>query len=106
MLPVDVLAIVAQHGLSLQHHVETFMLEGDDAFVQRACDLLFEISQENLTLSDDVVEAESDANRRAVFTGLLMLYDELRFQNERRAQAETQLRQREARMSALIEQAK
>jgi signal transduction histidine kinase len=97
---------VAQHRRSLQHHVEPFMLEADDAFVQRVCDLLFEISQENLTLSDDVVEAESDANRRAVFTGLLMLYDELRFQNERRAQAEIQLRQREARMSALIEQAK
>src|SRR5262245_53165223 len=82
------------------------MLEDDEAFVQRLCDLLFEISQESLTLTDQAVESELDANRRAVFTGLLMLDDELRFQNNRRAEAELQLRQREARMARLIDQAK
>jgi len=81
-------------------------LDADDAFVQRVCDLLFEISQETFALSDDAVEAEPEAGRRAVYTGLLMLNDELRFQNEQRENAENTLRRREARMSALIELAK
>jgi signal transduction histidine kinase len=82
------------------------MLEADDAFVQRVCDLLFEISQESLSITDDAIQEEEDQGRRAVLTGLLMLHDELRYQNEQRTEAEARLRAREARMSAIIEQAK
>jgi signal transduction histidine kinase len=80
--------------------------EGDETFAQQICDLLFDISQESFTLDDTAIEAEPNVGRRAVFTGLLMLNDELRFQNEQRSLAEAQLRHREARMRALIDLAK
>lgn len=82
------------------------MLEADDDFVQQICDLLFDVSQDTFTLDDEAIEAEPDTARRAVFTGLLMLHDELRFQNEQRSAAENQLRHREARTRALIDLAK
>ena len=42
------------------------MLEADEDFVQQVCDLLFEISQESLTLTDEAVEAETEPGKRAV----------------------------------------
>ncbi|MCA9622396.1 MAG: hypothetical protein KC731_25410 [Myxococcales bacterium] len=78
----------------------------EEEFVQQICDLLFDISQDSFQLDDSAIEAEPDDGRRAVFTGLLMLRDELSFQNEQRSAAEAQLRHREARTRALIDLAK
>lgn len=85
---------------------EEELIEADEAFAQQICDLLFDISQESFVLDDEAIEAEPNVARRAVFTGLLMLNDELRFQNEQRSAAEAQLRNREARTRALIDLAK
>jgi signal transduction histidine kinase len=82
------------------------MLEVDESFAQRICDLLFEISQDTFSLDDEAIESEPQADVRAVLTGLLMLHDELRFQNDQRALAEVQVLRREARLRAIIDLAK
>ncbi|MCA9622676.1 MAG: hypothetical protein KC731_26835 [Myxococcales bacterium] len=78
----------------------------DVAFLEEICDILFEIGQYRFPLENAFIEAEPDAARRAVYTGLLMLHDELQFQNEQRGAVEAQLRHREARTRALIDLAK
>jgi signal transduction histidine kinase len=81
-------------------------MEVDEDFVQRVCDLLFEISQNNCSLDDDTVEAEPDQGRRAVYTGLLMLSDDLTFQSERREAAQLEMLKRERRLHAVFDVAK
>jgi signal transduction histidine kinase len=81
-------------------------VEVDEDFVQRVCDLLLEISQGRFSLDDVAIEAEDDVGRRAVFTGLLMLNDELTFQNEQRIAAQNETLKRETRLRALFDVAK
>ena len=78
----------------------------DSAFTHRLCDLLYDFASNQLTLTDADVAREPDEGKRAVLTGLLMLYDELRHENERRTQAENQLRAEETKLRTLMDAAK
>jgi len=78
----------------------------DDDFTERLFDLIFEVSQESFSLTEADIEREEDEHRRAIMTGLLMLHDELRYQNEQRTLAEEQAKRREERLRALVDLAK
>jgi signal transduction histidine kinase len=82
-------------------------VEAEENFTQSVCDVLFEISQGECSLDDDVIAAmETDLDRRSVYTGLLMLHDDLRYQHKQREAAQYELLQREERLRAIFDLAK
>ncbi len=81
--------------------------DADGDFAQHVCDLLFEISQGTLSLSDDdIEEMDVGVERRSVYTGLLMLHDDLRYQKEQTEAAQRRLARREQRLRAIFDLAK
>ncbi len=75
-------------------------------FCERVCDVLHEISSGECSITEEGIEEHHDPNQRAVYTGLLMLHEDLLYQAERRAEAELELRRRQERQAALFDLAK
>lgn len=81
-------------------------MSDESDFTERVCDMLHEISQGECEISEEYIESIEDPNQQAVFTGLLMLQEDLRYQAEQRAEAEAELQRRQERQRALFDLAK
>lgn len=75
-------------------------------FTERVCTLLHEISQGHCSIDEADVDSLHDPHQQAVFTGLLMLHEEMTFHAEQREAAEQELRRRQQRQLALVDLAK
>lgn len=75
-------------------------------FTERVCTLLHEISQGHCSIDETDVDALVDPHQQAVFTGLVMLHEEMAFHAEQREVAEQEVRRRQQRQVALVDLAK
>ena len=78
----------------------------ETTFADRVCELLTQLSSGQCPITDEMIQAEPDENNASVLSGLQLLWEDLNYQAERRAMAERELRQREARFRALFVQAR
>ncbi len=81
-------------------------MSDESEFAYRVADYLHEISLGELSITDAHIEQEKDPSQAAMLMGLLMLHEDLKFQQEQRRVADERLSQREARFRALFDLAK
>lgn len=77
-----------------------------EPFAERVTNLLLELSGGHCSITEEMVEAESDPTMGAILLGLLMLWEDLKYQEERRSGAEVELKARGARLQALFDLAR
>ena len=77
-----------------------------ESIADRATNLLLELSGGACSITEEMIEQESDPNMGAILLGLLMLWEDLTYQSDKRSAAEAELRAREARLQALFDLAR